>query len=92
MASGTPVFLWFSKDGQPFNFVIFRAQKQALRIELRLERSEEIETRLDEAGLDVMEYSTRNRRYRVRLTKGDIDKHSAVLAEMLEGAYKAFIE
>jgi hypothetical protein len=74
-------YIGIYRDGQPCNFVTFRAQKQALRIEPRLERSEAIQARLEEAGLDVMDYSVRNRRYRIRLTKGDTRKHEELLRD-----------
>ena len=55
---------------------------------MRLERSEELEQRLDEAGLDVMEYERRSGRYRIRLAKPDIKKHQELLAELLGLAYE----
>lgn len=63
-------YIGLARNGQPHNFAIFRAQKQALRIELRLERSDEIEKRLNEAGMDMMDYDSRGGRYRIRLSGG----------------------
>lgn len=83
-------YIGISKNGQPCNFVIFRAQKQALRMEPRLPRSDEVEGRLETAGLDVLEYSSRNGRYRIRLAKGDIEKHTELLTELLAQAYKDY--
>lgn len=83
-------YIGVAKNGQPFNFVVFRAQKQALRVEPRLRRSEDIETKLEEAGLDVMEYSARNGRYRIRLTKDDVEKHRELLTDILRLAYQEF--
>ena len=84
-------YIGVAKNGQPFNFVTFRAQKQALRVEPRLKRNDEIEAKLEEAGLDVMEYSTRNGRYRIRLTKGGVEKHRELLTEILRLAYQDFM-
>jgi hypothetical protein len=83
-------YIGLARDGEPCNFVIFRAQKQALRMEPRLQRDDAIETKLNEAGLDVMDYSTRNGRYRIRLAKGDIDKHAELLTEILAQACRDF--
>ena len=83
-------YIGITKQGAPFNFVLFRAQKQALRAELRLERSEEIRQKLEEAGLDFMDYDTRGGRYRIRLAKGDISKNRELLRELLEQSYKEF--
>jgi hypothetical protein len=80
-------YIGLAKDGQPSNFAIFRPQKNSLRFDLRLGRSEEIEAQLDDAGLDVMEYDQRTGRYRIRLSKGDIKKHSELLTHVLKSAY-----
>jgi hypothetical protein len=81
-------YIGLAKDDRPNNFVIFRPLKSNLRLEIRLERSDELEQQLDEAGLDVMEYSKRTGRYRLRLTKPDIKKHQELLAELLGLAYE----
>jgi predicted transport protein len=81
-------YIGLAKQGRPNNFAIFRPKKKDFRLEMRLERSEELEGRLDEAGLDVMEYDRRSGRYRIRLTKPDIKKHQELLAELLGLAYE----
>lgn len=83
-------YIGLSRDGRPANYALFRAQKQAIRLELRLKRDDEIEERIENAGLDVMEYSTRTRRYRLRLVKGDIPKHRELLADILRQAYEEY--
>lgn len=83
-------YIGLARNGQPHNFAIFRAQKQALRIELRLERSDEIEKRLNEAGMDMMDYDSRGGRYRIRLSRGDVEAHRELLSELLAQAYKEF--
>jgi len=57
-----------------------------LRVEPRLKQSDEIQATLDEAGLDLMEYGD-NGRYRIRLGKGDVQKHEPLLKELLQKAY-----
>jgi hypothetical protein len=81
-------YIGLAKQGQPNNFVAFRPKKDFLRFEPRLERSDEIQTKLDDAGLDVMEYDPRWGRYRIRLVKGDITKHEVLLTELLKAAYE----
>ncbi len=83
-------YIGLATEGEPRNFVIFRAQKQGLRVELRLDRADDIETRLAEAGIDVMDYSARNRRYRLRLSRGDVETHAALLSELLHQAHDTF--
>ena len=83
-------YIGLVRSGRAFNFVVFRPQKRVLRIDLRLERSDETETRLGEAGLDLMDYDSKWRRYRIRLSDGDIDKHRTLLGALLEQAYDEF--
>lgn len=52
--------------------------------------SEEVQNRLEQAGIDLMEYSTRNRRYKFRLFKGDAQKHEALLGELFRASFDAF--
>ena len=81
-------YIGLAKNERPNNFASFRPQKSGLRLEVRLPRSEDIEQKLENAGLDLMEYSARWGKYRIRLTKEDIHKHSDLLAELLRSAYQ----
>jgi predicted transport protein len=81
-------YIGLAKNERPNNFAAFRPQKSGLRLEIRLPRSEDIEQKLESAGLDLMEYSARWGRYRIRLTKEDIQKHADLLAELLRSAYQ----
>lgn len=81
-------YIGLAKNEQANNFVIFRPQKSALRIEVRLPRSEETGEKLEQAGLDVMDYDTRWGRYRIRLSPEDMKEHIEVLSELFEQAYQ----
>jgi predicted transport protein len=81
-------YIGLAKNGQPNNFVIFRPQKNSLRLEPRLQRTDEIEENLEAAGLDVMDYDKKWGRYRIRVSKGDIKKHSEFLTNLLHSAYE----
>jgi predicted transport protein len=80
-------YIGLANNGQPNNFAIFRAQKSHLRLELRIQQSDEFEEKLEETGLDVLDYDKRWGKYRIRLKKVDIKKHSEFLAESLKMAY-----
>jgi hypothetical protein len=81
-------YISVSKGNKPFNFVIFRPKKTSLGVEPRLKKAEEIEILLDAAGVDVLEYDTRNQRYRIRFSKEEIQKHQRLLKEILGRAYR----
>ncbi len=80
-------YIGLAKDGQPDNFVIFRARKSSLNMELRLKRSDEIEKMLEDAGLDLMNYDKRWGRYRIKLSKQDVNKHKELIIDLLKMAY-----
>jgi hypothetical protein len=46
-------YIGLAKNGQPCNFAVFRPKKNFVRIEPRLEKSDETQDRLETAGLDV---------------------------------------
>lgn len=79
-------YIGVKKDGRVNNFVSFRPQKNALRLGIRLPKSEEIEKLIEEAGLDIDTYD-RWGAYRMRLVKGDIGKHNDVLRDLMKRAY-----
>ncbi|EPF5123459.1 hypothetical protein ACSSUI_003439 [Vibrio cholerae] len=74
--------------GQINNFVIFRPKKDWVRLEPRLAKSDEIQSKLEEAGVDVMDYDSRWGRYRIRLSKTDLKKHENLLLDLLNRAYQ----
>lgn len=74
--------------GQINNFVIFRPKKDWVRLEPRLAKSDEIQSKLEEAGVDVMDYDSRWVRYRIRLSKTDLKKHENLLLDLLNRAYQ----
>jgi hypothetical protein len=74
-------------DDRPNNFAIFRPRKSSMRLEFRLDPSDELEQQLEEAGLDVMEYNRRTRRYRLRLTESDFEEHRGLITDLLKLAY-----
>lgn len=82
-------YIGLAKDGQPSNFVVFRPKKSFLRLEPRLKNKQDIQDRLEQAGLDVMDYDKRWGRFRIRLSPGDVSKHKEILSEVIAEAYKA---
>ena len=79
-------YIGLARQGQPDNFVVFRPKKMHLNFEPRLKQADEIDKKLEEAGLDLLEYDRRWGRYRVRLAKGDVKKHRELLAELMKSA------
>ena len=80
-------YIGLAKDGQPHNFAIFKAKKNFFRAEIRVGSSPDIDQELEAAGIDVMDYDSKWKRYRLRLTKNEIKKHPDLLLKLLKMAY-----
>lgn len=85
-------YIGLAKDGQAFNFVSFRPKKNHTIFELGLPQTAELDNKVDEAGLDTLEYNKKWRRYRLRLTEEDIKSKSEILAELSRLAYERRVE
>ncbi|MEI6514258.1 MAG: hypothetical protein WCO51_13450 [bacterium] len=59
-------------------------------VEPRLKKNEEIEHKIEAAGLDVMDYDNQRSRYRIRLGKGEAKKHAEMLHDFFSLAHKEF--
>ncbi len=81
-------YIGLAKDAKIVNFVIMRPKKMAIRVEPKLKKSDEIEEKLENAGLDLLEYSTRHNRYRIRLTKAELSKHTELLQSLFLQSYQ----
>lgn len=84
-------YIGLAKNGQAQNFIIFKAKKNNIRMEIKLERSTEIEEELDNSDLDVMEYDVRSNRYRIRITKKDLENNKEILKKIIEKSYNSWI-
>lgn len=80
-------YIGLAKDNQPDNFVIFRPRKTSLNMEIRLAQSEETEKALENTGLDLMDYDNKWGRYRIRISKHDLDKYKDLISSLLKKAY-----
>lgn len=80
-------YIGFTRGGVSFNFATCKPNKSALNLALRLPRDEAIDIRLEQSGLDLLEYS-RNGAYRIKLEPSDIERHSGLLEELLKAAYE----
>lgn len=82
-------YIGLAKNGQPCNFIVVRPKKGFIRFEPRLKNLTETTERLENAGLDVMDYDARWGRYRIRLKPGEIEKSKEILAEVVKEAFGA---
>ena len=81
-------YIGLSKDGRPYNFVTFRPKKVQLDFELKLQQSDELDAKIEQAGIETLEYNKRWGLYRLRLTKDEIKSKGAVLKDLARIAYE----
>ncbi|MFC1584563.1 hypothetical protein ACFL5V_03335 [Fibrobacterota bacterium] len=81
-------YIGLAENGQPNNFAIFRPQRNMMRIELKIQKSQEMEEKIENAGLDMLDYDNRWGRYRIKVSKGDIKKNKEFLIEVLKTAFE----
>ncbi len=74
-------------NGKVINFVSFRPRKSALRCDLALSKEESTTAKLEEAGLEMLEYDSQFGYYRVRLSAEDIETHQELLRDLMKEAY-----
>lgn len=76
-------YIGLSKEGRADNFVIFRPKKSFTRMEFRYEQSEDIENKMEELGIDLMDYDKRYGRYRVKISSATLKKHREYFKTLL---------
>ncbi len=82
-------YIGLAQNGQPDNFVIFRPQKAALRFEPKLPKNDDTTKRLEEAGLEVLEYDRQFGYYKIRLSGEEIERHKEMLTSVMKEAFDA---
>mgnify|MGYP005854346243 CR=1 FL=1 len=74
------------KDGRADNYVQFRPQKTSVKLEVRLPRSNEVDTLLEDAESETLEYASRWGRYRIRVTDNDLKAQADLFRQLIADA------
>jgi hypothetical protein len=82
-------YIGLAQNGEANNFVVFRPQRTALRFEPKLPKSELTTARLEEAGVEVLEYDRHFGYYKIRLSPEDVERHKSLLIDLMHEAYEA---
>jgi hypothetical protein len=80
-------FIGLLEDGGVNNYPVFLPQKERLLLTIRLDQSPEVTKALEDAGVDFLPYSVRDRRYRLRLAYADVERNRDLLSKMLGAAH-----
>ncbi len=82
-------YIGLAKNGRPpQNFVVFRPGKKSLVLSIRLKQSAETESKLQESGLEALEFDKREGGYRIRLGVEELKNHEEPLRQLIGMAYR----
>jgi len=76
-------YIGLGKDGAAFNFVRFRPKKSTITLEIKLPQTDDVTAKIEQAGLDALEYNARWEWYRLRLTAPDVKGKAEVLRDLM---------
>lgn len=80
-------YIGFWVDGKACNFATFRPRKTAMILHIKLPQEPGLDARLEQQGLDLLDYDKRWKYYRIRLSAAELGKHEDLLKELLQSAY-----
>jgi hypothetical protein len=80
-------YIGLARDGQPYNFVVIQPRKGRVTLQLRLPESDDITAKIEQAGIDTLEYDKRWKSYRLQLAKVDVSGKAEILKELMRLAY-----
>ena len=81
-------YIGFDKDGQPFNFAVFKPMRSTLRLEIKLPRADDIDAKIEQSGLDTLDYNARWGLYKLRLTPADVKGKAEPIRDLMSLAYE----
>lgn len=83
-------YIGLERQGLTNNFITFKPRKNHIIVQPKLEKRNDIDTALEDKELDYLDYSTKGRCYRIRLTAEDIENHYEFLVELFLDSEKYF--
>jgi len=82
-------YVGVQKDGEPFNFFVVRPKKAFARLELKIQRSDEVDRIISDSGLDEMDYDERWGYYRLRISREDLAGKKGQIEQLMKLAFEA---
>lgn len=77
-------YIGLARDGMADNFVNFTPRKHHLQVGFKTAGGEELRTKVEDSGIEVLAYNNLFGRFRIKLSPGDISKHRELLRELIE--------
>lgn len=80
-------YIGLAKNDRANNFVTFGPRRNTCLLEPRIKQSDEIDKKIEQAGLETLPYDKIWSRYRIHLGKDDVKKHADILRELMRLAF-----
>jgi hypothetical protein len=87
-AKYTKFYIGLGKDGQAHNFVICRPRRTTVMLTARLPQSNEIQAKLENSGMELVDFDRREGGYRLRVGSEDLDQRRDLLGELIAMAFR----
>lgn len=81
-------YIGFRVEGRACNFAVCTPQRSGMRLSIQIPKSDEVDQKLEAAELDLLDYESQWRRYRIKIKQSDFAKHRALLKELMLSAYQ----
>lgn len=81
-------YIGLTEGGRPNNYVVFRAKKKFLRVEASITDYDTWKSKLEEAGLNVMESGRKWNQVNFTVTKTEVKENRNLLKELFETSYR----
>ena len=77
-------YIGLTNKGVADNFVLFKPQKKITRMEIRMSKDQETEEFIENSGIELLDYFSRNRTYRINLKPGDVEMYKDALIKLFK--------
>jgi len=84
-------YIGLSKDGISNNFISMIPRKRKLIVSIKLEKSNEIDEKINDTDLDLMSYDNQWKQYNIRLNSEDIENNKKLLEELIKLAFDKYM-
>jgi len=80
-------YIGFRLNNNPFNFALCKPRPRSMLLEVNLPQTEELDSKLQASGLDVLTYNRHFGLYRISLKPSDLPARAEELTALLKYAY-----
>lgn len=85
-------YIGLQKRGRPNNFTVFRAKKNFLRAEARVNDMDVCKNKLEEKDIEIILLDKRSGRIKFKITQADVDDTGETLKQIFEISYREWSE